>query len=144
MGDTYRPPARATDGSVRPNVAAAEERPQSPALGAADRRLHIGHAVTVPWPAPASSIGWGRRLTPQNWTDRRSRLAAVSESSAKWVMVAAVVLVPTRERCSQGGGSWGSGRYAQDLLLVFAQVVHVEITLRFQPVLVHLDRERPD
>jgi hypothetical protein len=27
---------------------------------------------------------------------------------------------------------------------VFAQIVHVQVTVRFQPVLVHLDRERSD
>ena len=35
-------------------------------------------------------------------------------------------------------------RHAQGLLLVFAQVVHVEVAVRFEPVLVHLDLERPD
>jgi len=29
-------------------------------------------------------------------------------------------------------------------LLVLAQVVHVEVAVRFEPVLVHLDRECPD
>jgi hypothetical protein len=36
-----------------------------------------------------------------------------------------------------------SGRTAQRLRFVFAQIVHVEITMLFEPVLVGFDRECP-
>jgi hypothetical protein len=37
-----------------------------------------------------------------------------------------------------------SRRHAQGLLLVLAQVVHVQVAMRLEPVLVHLDREGAD
>ena len=47
--------------------------------------------------------------------------------------------VGNAERCPQG--EWvGSGCHAQGLLLVLPQIVHVEVAVRLQPVLVHLDR----
>ena len=67
----------------------------------------------------------------------------VSRIFCKMVMVAVAGPVGNAERCPQD--EWvGSRRHAQGLLLVLAQVVHVEVAVRFQPVLVHLGRERAD
>ena len=66
------------------------------------------------------------------------------ESSANWIMVAVVGPCGQRAALSTRAIVGASGRHAQGLLLVLAQVIHVEVTVRFQPVLVHLDRERPD
>lgn len=55
------------------------------------------------------------------------------------------VVGPCGQRAALSTGRVGfrSGRYAEGLLLVLTQTVHVEIAVRFQPVLVDLDRERP-
>jgi len=40
-----------------------------------------------------------------------------------------------------GGTGWGSGSTAQRLFLVLAQIVHVEVAMLLEPVLVGFDRE---
>jgi hypothetical protein len=42
------------------------------------------------------------------------------------------------------GGTGLSGRQPELLLLVLAQILHVQVACRLEPVLVHLDREMPD
>jgi hypothetical protein len=49
----------------------------------------------------------------------------------------------TRSVVHKGSWQMGSGGHAQGLLLVLAQVVHVQVAVRFQPVLVHLHRQLP-
>ena len=57
----------------------------------------------------------------------------------------AVVVGPCGQRAALSTGQvGGSSRHAQGLLLVLAQVVHVEVAVRLEPVLVHFDRERRD
>jgi hypothetical protein len=67
----------------------------------------------------------------------------VPESSAKWVMVAVVGPVGNAQRCPRGKVDRVRPPSA-GLLLVLARVVHVQIAVRLQPVLVHLDREGAD
>ena len=73
----------------------------------------------------------------------RSTKTVVSRIFCKLIMVAVVGPVGNAQRCPRGELVW-SRRHAQGLLLVFAQVVHVEVAVCLEPVLVRLDRERPD
>src|SRR5262249_10442471 len=86
----------------------------------------------------------GPSLRPDLPIGRAPRAAAVKDAAA----LAAAPAEPARsvlDRASTGLGWTGrrSGRTSQCLLLVLAQIIHVEVTMLLEPVLVGLDGERP-
>ena len=82
-------------------------------------------------------------LRPDLPSGRAPRAVAVKDAAAN----AAAPAEPARsvlDRASEHGARLnGSGRPAQRFLLVFSQIVHVEVTMLLEPVLVGLDGERP-
>ena len=69
----------------------------------------------------------------------RSRIAAGDRRRRRVASLTAASTAPG----SGGSGRCRSCRAPQHLLFVFAQIVHVEVAMLFEPVLVGLDREGP-
>jgi hypothetical protein len=87
--------------------------------------VRSGHRFSVP---PGSG---GHRA------EGESRLAAGGHRACRRGLA-----LTERARC-QTGERQGSCSTAQRLLFVLVQIIHVEIAMLFEPVLVGLDRERP-
>ena len=84
-----------------------------------------------------------RSLRPDLPTGRAPRAAVVKDA----VVLTAASAKPARSVLDPASTvpDWrgrGSGSTAQHFLFVFAQIVHVEVAMLFEPVLVGLDRER--
>ena len=82
-------------------------------------------------------------LRPDLPSGRAPRAAAVKDAAvAAPAQPARSVL--DRASTALGWRGRGSGGMAQRLLFVLAQIVHVQITMLLEPVLVGFDRQRPD